>query len=80
MYRVRLLLIAFGLTSPADLDSWREMVQETVPRQADALELQVDLLGTCCLNGEQADALYWAEFYEVPRERWPYLLLEYVKK
>lgn len=56
------------------------MVKETVPKQADALELQVDLISSCCLNGEQEDALYWAEYFEVPRERWPHYLQEYVRK
>lgn len=64
----------------ADFDSWREMVMETVPRDANALELQADLISTCCLNGEQADGLHWAQYFGVPRDRWPHLLLEFVKK
>lgn len=60
-----------------DIASWREMVCETVPRQPDAFERQQELLSTCCLYSDYAEAQFWAEYFNIPKNRQPILLQDF---
>lgn len=53
------------------------MVCETVPRHPDAFDRQQELLSTCCLYSDYAEAQFWAEYFNVPKSRQPILLQDY---
>lgn len=53
------------------------MVCETVPRTKDAFDRQQELLSTCCLHADYAEAQFWADYFNVPKDRQPILLQDY---
>lgn len=53
------------------------MVCETVPRNQEAFDRQIELLSTCCLYADYAEAQFWADYFNVPKNRQPILLQDY---
>lgn len=50
-------------------ESWKEMVQEAI---GDDEGLQKELVVQVSLYGTVAEALWWAQFYNVDKQHWPY--------
>lgn len=53
------------------------MVRETVPQKPDSIELQLELIAQCCFNDDRADALFWAQYFQLGKDHWPHRLLEF---
>lgn len=53
------------------------MVCETVPNTEDSLDRQLELLSTCCLYADYAEAQFWAEYFNIPKRRQPLILQDY---
>lgn len=49
-------------------DSWREMVREAVQ---DDIRLQQELIVLVNLANDPEEALYWANYYNIPQSKWP---------
>lgn len=58
-----------------DTDSWREMVKEAVGSD---LNLQTEILKSLAVANDAAEAYYFAQFYQIPRDEWPWILRSYV--
>ncbi|XP_008191355.1 exonuclease mut-7 homolog [Tribolium castaneum] len=50
-------------------ESWKEMVQEAIGEDE---ELQRELVAQVSTYGAVAEALWWAHFYNVDKQHWPY--------
>lgn len=48
----------------SDRESWREMVKETV--NPDETELHQDLVYSCHVYNDLSEAIYWAEYFNLP--------------
>lgn len=53
-------------------DSWREMVQDAVKNDE---TLQLTMIRMLLNTKDSSEALYWAKKFNVPREKWPWILL-----
>ncbi|XP_044262424.1 exonuclease mut-7 homolog [Tribolium madens] len=50
-------------------ESWKEMVQEAIGEDE---ELQRELVVQVCTFGAISEALWWAHFYNIDKQYWPY--------
>ena len=57
------------LTFFSDSESWNEMVIEAV---GDDPQLQLELVQSVNNFNDSHEALYWAHFFKIPRDQWPY--------
>lgn len=56
------------------------MVKDTVPRQPEAFDLQMELILNCSCNRDNAEAAYWARYFDIPFERLPNLVKDYIEQ
>lgn len=56
------------------------MVKDTVPRQPEAFDLQMELILNCSCNRDNAEAVYWARYFDIPFERLPNLVKDYIEQ
>lgn len=63
-----------------DKDSWQEMVKETVPQTESAFDLQMELIFNCSCNRDNAEAVYWADYFNIPHSKLPPLVKEYIRQ
>jgi hypothetical protein len=60
------------------VDSWEEMVKETVPNNAE--DLQRDLIQACCEYNDIKEASKWAVYYNLSFQKLPLLVQDYLNK
>lgn len=56
------------------------MVKDTVSRQPEAFDLQMELILNCSCNRDNAEAAYWARYFDIPFERLPNLVRDYIEQ
>lgn len=76
---LNLLQFLFFFLFP-DKDSWQEMVKDTVPRQPEAFDLQMELIYNCTCNKDNAEAAYWYRYFDFPFDRLPNVVKDYIEQ
>ncbi|KYM94459.1 PREDICTED: exonuclease mut-7 homolog [Cyphomyrmex costatus] len=56
-----------------NIASWREMVKEAVGNDA---KLQTELLSMLINANDPKEGLYWAKEYEIPKDEWPWAIVD----